>query len=82
METETIKALVLECLMGVAPELDPKDFKPDVEFREQIDIDSMDMLNFVTALHQRTGIDVPDADFIQLNTLDACAAYLTKRMPD
>ena len=81
MEAERIKTLVLESLMEVAPELDPGNLEPDVEFRDQIDIDSMDMLNFVTGLHRRTGIDIPDADFMQLSSVEACVAYLAKRMP-
>jgi acyl carrier protein len=39
----------------------------------------MDFLNFVIALHERTGIDIPEADYPRLSTIDAIAAYLAAR---
>ena len=36
---------------------------PSADLREALDIDSMDFLNFITAMHRRLGIDVPEIDF-------------------
>jgi acyl carrier protein len=43
---------------------------------EQLDIDSMDFLNLIVALHERTGIEIPERDYPKLSTLDAAVAYL------
>jgi acyl carrier protein len=61
-----------------APEADPARVKPDVSFRDQLDLDSMDVLNFVIALHQALGVDVPEVDYPKLATLDGCVEYLAE----
>jgi acyl carrier protein len=75
-----IRALVLRSLRGVAPEADPARVAPDVDLREQLEIDSMDFLNFVIGLHQATGVDIPESDYPKLQTLDACVSYLASKL--
>ena len=77
MTPDDIRAAVLRALGGVAPEADLEHLKPDVSFREQLDIDSMDFLNFVIALHKAFRIEIPEKDYPKLATLDGCIAYLT-----
>jgi acyl carrier protein len=81
MTRDDIRATVLRALGGVAPEADLAQLKPDVSFREQLDIDSMDFLNFVIALHKEFGIEIPEKDYPNLATLDGCVAYLTPPHP-
>jgi acyl carrier protein len=76
---QTLRATVLRCLGEVAPEMDPAAIDPRVPLREQLDLDSMDVLNFAIALHHATGIDVPEVDYPKLATLDGCVDYLTGR---
>jgi acyl carrier protein len=75
-----IQAVVLRVLSDVAPEIDPSRIRPDVGLREQIDLDSMDFLNFLIALHKELGIEIPEADYSKLVTLDACTDYLHSRL--
>jgi acyl carrier protein len=70
------QTIIVSILGKIAPEADLADLEPDVEFREQLDIDSMDYLNFILGIHQQTGIDVPEVDYARLRTLDACVSYL------
>ena len=53
---------------------------PSADLREALDINSMDFLNFVTAMHQRLGIDVPEIDYPKLATLDGAVVYLEARL--
>ncbi len=76
MIREEIRNRVLEILTGIAPEIDPAQVQPDVGLREQLDIDSMDFLNFVIALHQQLSIEIPEADYSKLSTLNACVDYV------
>jgi acyl carrier protein len=76
MSTDEIRETVLRVLGEIAPEADPATLKPDVGFRDQLDIDSMDFLNFAIALHQELGVDIPEADYGNLDTLDHCVEYL------
>lgn len=78
MNEADIKAIVLEALGDVAPEADLKSLAGGDDLRETLDLDSMDFLNFITRLHQRTGRDIPEADCPKLFTLDGAIAYLRR----
>lgn len=76
MTTQEIQKTVLRILGRIAPEADPNSIKPDVPFRDQLDLDSMDTLNFVIALHKQFNVDIPEADYPRLYTLHGTVAYL------
>ncbi len=78
MTRDEIKDTALQILSEVAPEADPAQIKPDVSFRDQLDIDSMDFLNFVIALDKKLGVAVPETDYQKLSTLDGCVEYLAR----
>jgi acyl carrier protein len=73
---DALRATVLRVLGEVAPEADPAALRPDVALRDQLDLDSMDLLNFLIGLHEALGVDIPEADYPRLTTLDACVDYL------
>jgi acyl carrier protein len=81
MTTQEIKDTVIRLLGTIAPEADFNSLKADVAFRDQLDLDSMDMLNFVIAMHKEFNVDIPEADYAKLMTLDGCAAYLESHQP-
>jgi acyl carrier protein len=70
------KALIIELLSNIAPEADYAALAGNADLRETLDLDSMDFLNFITALHQRTGMDIPEADYPSLFTLDGAIGYI------
>jgi acyl carrier protein len=76
VDEPSLAAVVLAALQRVAPEVDPAALDPDVELEEQVDLDSMDFLNFVAALRDATGVEVPERDYPALTTLRGCARYL------
>jgi acyl carrier protein len=71
-----IRELVREALSNVAPEVDFNAIDPAKDLRDQIDIDSVDFLNFVIGLHKALSIEIPDADVAKLTTLNGCVNYL------
>ena len=79
MTSDEIRKTVIEALTRIAPEIDPASIEPGASFRDQLDLDSMDFLNFVLAVHDRLGIDIPEADYPRLSTLDGAVAYLRAR---
>ena len=79
MTDPEIRAAVLNALHQIAPEVEAREIDPAASLREQADLDSMDFLNFVTRLGKDFGIQIPEADYPRLATLDACAAYLAAR---
>jgi len=76
---DQIRGVVLSILGAIAPEVDLSKVKPDVDLREELDIDSVDFLRFVVQLHDRLGVDVPESHYPQIRTLDGCVAYLAER---
>ena len=76
MTAAEIRVAILEILHDIAPDEDLGALKGDVRLREQIDLDSMDFLDIVMELRKRYGIEVPEADYMKLATLDSSVAYL------
>lgn len=71
------RALLARLLHGIAPEIDLTDADPRRPIQEELDLDSMDFLALVTALHDATGIDVPERDYPDLATIDGFVRYVT-----
>lgn len=80
MSNDDIKTLILRELHKIAPEADLSDVDPATDLREQIDLDSMDVLNWMIAIHDTTGVEIPEADYAQMDTLNDCVAYLSTRI--
>ena len=76
MTTDEIRRVVFDALTEVAPEVDPSTIDPSLALTDQIDLDSMDFLAFLTGIAERTGIEVPEADYSRVGSLDGCVAYL------
>jgi acyl carrier protein len=77
MTREEIATLVRGALASVAPESENQTIDPEADFRDQFDIDSMDFLNFVIALHEATGLQIPERDYPQLASLSGCIEYVS-----
>jgi len=78
-ETEIRRVIIAE-LGNIAPETDAGTIDPKADIREALDIDSMDFLNFITALHEKLKVDIPETDYRELLTLDKAVAYLTAHL--
>jgi len=76
MSDPDIRTAIFEELGNIAPEANLAAIDPAADLREALDIDSMDFLNFVIALHRRLGVDIPEIDYPKLVTLEGATAYL------
>jgi acyl carrier protein len=77
MDAQEIRKVVLVELKRIAPELE--DVAPAKPLRDQVDLDSMDWLNFLVALNERLKVEIPEADYRKLGTLDQVVAYLSAK---
>jgi acyl carrier protein len=82
MTDAEIRGHVLAVLRTIAPEVAGEEISGQRPLREQVDLDSMDWLNVLVGLHSRLGVDVPEADYAKLRTLDDLVAYLRPRVGD
>jgi acyl carrier protein len=80
MDQQLLRQQVLEELQHIAPELEPEALRSDRPLRNEVDLDSMDWLRFLGALHRRLGVNIPEADYHKLDSLDALIVYLQPRL--
>jgi acyl carrier protein len=76
MTEDDIRGVVLSVLTAIAPEVDSNDIRDDVLLRDQVDLDSMDWLNFLVGIHKRLHVDIPEADYGSLRTLTDVVHYV------
>jgi acyl carrier protein len=77
---DEVRGVVVTELARVAPELDPTALRLDAPLRDQIDLDSMDFLNFIIALHDRLGVEIPEVDYAKLSSVSAIVAYVDAKL--
>lgn len=80
MTENDIRATVLRQLVEIAPEVDPATVRPDVDLRDQFDLDSMDLLNFVVAVDHELGVEIPENDYGDVMTVDGLVGYVLARL--
>jgi acyl carrier protein len=80
MNEEEIRESVLTILAQLAPEVDVHSLRPAVRLRDQVDLDSMDFLNLLIGINAELGVDIPEADYAKMSTLDALYAYLSEKL--
>lgn len=71
---------VVTLLRAIAPELEPDALAPERPLRQQVDLDSMDWLNFLVSLHERFGVNIPESDYAGLVSLNDVVDYLQARL--
>jgi len=76
MTDAEIRQLALDVLASVAPEADLTGLDPSINFRDQVEIDSLDFLNFILALEEKLDVSVAEADYPKLSNLSGCVAYV------
>jgi len=81
MDEQSIRDAISRTLGSIAPEVSLADMEPGRPLRDQVDLDSMDWLNFLVGLHEQLHVDIPESDYRKLVTLDDLVAYLRARPP-
>lgn len=80
MSQSNIVTVLREELGNIAPEADFDALDRSADLREAVDIDSMDFLNFIIAVHRRLAVDIPEIDYPKLVTIDGAVKYLTAKV--
>ena len=71
--------VVRDALARIAPDVELDEMGPDAEFQADLDLDSMDFLNRVAAVHRMTGVDIPERDYAEIVTARALSHYIAAR---
>ncbi|WP_292936243.1 phosphopantetheine-binding protein [Noviherbaspirillum sp.] len=80
MNRQELLAVVMATLRSIAPEVDEGELVAAQPLREQVDLDSMDWLNFLIGLHRELKVEIPEADYAKLRTLDELLDYLQAKL--
>ena len=76
---DDIRGEILSVLTTIAPEVEADDIRDDVLLRDQVDLDSMDWLNFLIGIHKRLHIDIPESDYASLRTLTDVVRFVQRQ---
>ncbi len=79
MGTEQIREQILAALTAIAPEVEVEAIDEGAPLRQQVDLDSMDWLNFLRGIHERLQLDIPESDYRRLRTLADIVEYSGQR---
>lgn len=77
-----IKDALVGIINNILPEGDCNAANPDEKLRDQLELDSMDFLDIVMELRKQYKIQVPEADYPHLATLNSSLDYLEPKMKD
>jgi acyl carrier protein len=87
MDTTNIRQIILNIIADIMPDAHAdsstqslEQLKDDVPLREQLDLDSMDFLDIVLELRKKFHLDIPEADYPKLETLQSCIEYLRPKL--
>lgn len=80
MNNDNVKKSIAKVLKNIAPEADINTIDPDENIREELDLDSVDFLNFLVGLHDILGVEIPESDYGQLGSLSEIINYITARV--
>jgi acyl carrier protein len=75
-----LRQAVLAVLRNVAPEADLSRLAPDAPIRDQLDVDSIDFMRFLIGISETLHVDVPEADYPKVASLDGLLQYLGDRL--
>lgn len=76
VSAEELEQIIFRALGQIAPEADFDRLQPDENIQNALDIDSFDFLNFLITLNEELGVEIPEADYRQVSTLNGLVAYL------
>ncbi len=80
MTREDIGQAIIEIIKDILPDEDFSSLDRDARLRDQLDLDSMDFLDIVMELRKKYGVEVPEADYPKLATLNSCVDYLEPKL--
>lgn len=78
MSPGELRQVVLETLAGIAPEAELAALDDERPLRSQLELDSIDHLRFVVALHERLGVPIPETAYPELRTVAGCVRFLVR----
>lgn len=80
MTPDEIRTVFIDELTRIAPDVEASTLSDEDHLMDDLGLDSMDILNLVTALQDRLGLTVPETDYPRLETLEKAVDYLSRKL--
>ena len=80
MTRDEIRTSLLKCLGEVAPEIANLDIEDDADLRDELDLDSMDVLRWVQGIHKALRVEIPEEDYGKIASLEDAIAYVASHI--
>jgi len=75
-----LKESIIKQILEIAPDIEEEEIKPNENLQSSLEIDSFDFLKILTAMHEEVGVEVPEADYSKVDTLERMAEYFSERL--
>jgi len=80
MSPAEIREEIIDILGDIAPDENLDDLVDEKNFREQLELDSMDFLDIVMELRKRHRVQIPEEDYGNLASMHTTVTYLEPKM--
>lgn len=80
MNRDEIRDVFIGELTRIAPDIDGGTVSDEDHLMDDLGLDSMDILNLVTAIQSRLGVSVPETDYPRLETPEKAVDYLAGKL--
>ncbi|MEA3290013.1 MAG: phosphopantetheine-binding protein [Campylobacterota bacterium] len=76
MNKDDIKKIIVEQILDIAPDIEEDEIEYDDNIQESLEIDSFDFLKVLTAMNDKTGVEIPEKDYSKVDTVNNMARYI------
>jgi len=80
MSKDDIKSKIIKSILEIAPDIEEDEIEPNENIQNSLEIDSFDFLKILTAMNEEVGVEVPEADYAKVDTLEKMAEYFLVRL--
>lgn len=75
MTKEELQDMIVKEILQIAPDVEEDEIEVGENIQRSLEIDSFDFLKILTAMHEKTGVEVPEADYAQVGSVSEMASY-------
>lgn len=79
MNERQVRETIVDIIADIAPEVDLEEAEGDENLQERFGLDSMDALMILEEIADQTGVEIPETDYDQVESLDGLTGYVSAR---
>lgn len=80
MTKDELKNMIVKEILEIAPDIEEDEIEFNANIQRSLEIDSFDFLKILTAMHQKTGVEVPEADYAKVGSVEEMANYFINNL--